>query len=639
MTTESFHTTSLTITEETQEIYVKEKFQPVDYVVFALLLCVSAAVGVYFFIKERKNRNSEDLTGDYLMAGRSMTYGPVAMSLIASFMSSVTILGVPAEYYTYGTMFSWYIIPYAILPLIIGWVYMPVFYDLGLKSTYEYLKLRFNNSTKILAIALYMIVSTMYGGVVVYGPSIALSEVTGFNEWIAILTTGVCCMFYTSLGGLKAVIWTDVIQTVVMMFGFVAVIIQGSINQGGFGNIWRDAVEGGRIDFVHFELDPRIRHTFWSITIGGTVFWLATNGLNQAQVQRYVCCKSKKHAKIAIILNSIGLIIILVLAGMTGLVIYSTYKNCDPIKNNQIGKGDQLFPFIVMDILSYIPGVPGMFVAGVYSSSLSTISSGINAMACVTLEDFIRPYTSWSEKSYKNLSRFLVIFFGLIYILFAYIASIIGGLIRMAYTVLGAIGGALVGLFTMGLMMPKVNSWGAIIGTLVGFGLNVWKFVGTQMWPKPAEFRRVMPVSTEECVAAVDLSTQSYYNTTDMNAAYLNTTTSTASIELVPERPPITFFYDISYIYISPIGAIITIIVGLLVSALTGFNGDEEIDDKLLCEFLRKKKTASSSEGPLERSDSWVPPKTPLLEQGEGSVYKRATQPPNNVQIDRESSF
>jgi len=214
----------------------------------------------------------------------------------------------------------------------------------------------------------------------------------------------------------------------------------------------------------------------------------------------------------------------------------------------------------------------------------------------------------------------------------------------MAYTVLGAIGGALVGLFTMGLMMPKVNSLGAIVGTLVGFGINVWKFVGTQMYPKPAEFRRVMPVSTEECLVYVDQITQSYYNTTDSyynatntDVAYFNATT-TEIIKIEEERPPISFFYDISYIYIAPIGAIITIIVGLLVSAVTGFNGDKEIDEKLLCEFLRKKKKATSSE--LQRSDSWVPPKTPLLEQGEqSSVYQQATQPPNNVQIDRESSF
>jgi len=567
---------------------VKATFEPVDYVVFSVLLMVSAAVGIYFAVQEHRNKSKcEETTTDYLMAGRSMSYGPVSMSLIASFMSSVTILGVPAEYYVYGTMFSWFALPYALLPIIIGWVFMPVFYDLQLSSTYEYLRLRFNNPTKILAIILYMIVSVLYGGVVVYGPSIALSEVTGFNEWTAILTTGLVCIFYTSLGGLKAVIWTDVIQTVVMLSGFFAVIIQGSINLGGFGNIWRAAEEGGRIDFVHFEADPRIRHTFWSIVLGGTVFWMSVNGLNQAQVQRYVCCKTKKQAKIAIILNSIGLIVILVLAGMTGLTIYATYQHCDPLTTGQINKPDQLFPFIVMDILSYIPGIPGLFVAGVYSSSLSTISSGINAMATVTLEDFVRPNTRWSESSYKKFSQLLVVFFGLMYILFAYLASVVGGLIKMAYSVLGIIGGALAGLFVMGVLMPCINSWGAFIGTVCGFGVCVVKFVGSQLYPIPVEFLNKMPMSVEECPVYIESVSNSSValNYTAATAAtpmyvttFANGTDSLPSSNLVnfttesyaeTERPPMTYFYDISYMYTAPMGLIVSVVVGLLVSCLT----------------------------------------------------------------------
>jgi len=651
-TTNTFVTNSI-IAKPTE----KGTLQVLDYVIFAGFLIISTAVGIYFAIKEhleKKNKTNE-ATSDYLMAGRSMSFGPVSLSLIASFMSSVTVLGVPAEYYIYGTMFTWYIIPYLLVPAIVTWLFMPVFYDLNINSTYEYLNRRFDQYSKFLAIFMYMVLSVLYGGVVVYGPSIALSEVTGVNEWIMILSTGIICIFYTSIGGLKAVIWTDVIQAITMLSGFFAVIIQGSINHGGFGNIWRAAEEGGRIDFDHFEFDPRIRHTFWSIVIGGTTLWVGVNGLNQAQVQRYVCCKSKTHARYAILLNGIGLVVILVLAGMTGLTIYATYRFCDPISSKEISKPDQLFPFIVMDILSYLPGVPGLFVAGVCSSSLSTISSGINAMACVTIEDFVKPRTHWSDKSYKICSQILVIGFGLLYIVFAYLASVVGGLIKMAYSILGMVGGCLVGLFTMGMMMPFINNQGAFLGTLIGFSIATWRFIGSQLYPLPQEFTGKLPLSVDQCVSPDPTVSLMNVSVTTISDTNLNSTFTIFTPSIETNRPAIAAFYDVSYIYTAPIGALVSILSGLLISCLTGFNRNRP-KDELLCEFLRKKEATNCSKGDtgsaVARSESWMPSQTPLLTNNlndsmtfqeitetENEAYNVSLTRPTNEQMEKESAF
>nr|XP_002119750.3 sodium-coupled monocarboxylate transporter 1-like [Ciona intestinalis]XP_026695018.1 sodium-coupled monocarboxylate transporter 1-like [Ciona intestinalis]XP_026695019.1 sodium-coupled monocarboxylate transporter 1-like [Ciona intestinalis] len=578
---------------------IKNTFHAVDYVMFVIMLLTSAAIGVFFALKDR--RKSELTPEDYLMAGRQMSYGPVAMSLIASFMSSVTILGAPVEYYVYGTMFTWYALVYAIVPFIIGWVFMPVFYDLGISSTYEYLEMRFNRPVRLFVTSMYMFLSLIYGGIVIYGPALALSETTGFDLWVAILTTGVVCIFYTVLGGLKAVIWTDVFQAIIMIIGFLAVIIQGSINLGGFGVIWESAYNGGRIDFVNFEFDPRIRHTFWSIMFGGSIFWLGINGVNQAQVQRYVCCRTKREAKKAILWNAFGLVIILVLAGMTGLTIYATYKDCDPIDSKQIGKSDQLFPFIVMDILGKYPGIPGLFVAGVYSSSLSTISSGMNAMACVALEDFIRPYTNWRPRTYTILSKVLVLVSGVLYILLAYMASVIGGLIRMAYSIHGIVSGPIVGVFTMGMLMPFTNKWGALSGIIAGFASTVWIFIGSVIYPIPSEFFRILPRTTEGCPAVGSTLNQTYFTST----ASLEATTSDILLQTTyDDRPPIADLYAMSYIYIPLFGFVNVILVGSIVSALTGCTKGSPPKRELLCHLFFKDDDGKN----LERSSSWYSP-------------------------------
>ena len=106
------------------------------------------------------------------------------------------------------------------------------------------------------------------------------------------------CIFYTTLGGLKAVIWTDVFQSAIMLCGFIMIVIRGSIDFGGFSNIWKTAVEFGRVDFIHFEFDLTRRHTFWSIVVGGFFgLWSGTFCCNQTEVQRYLSCKTKAEAQ------------------------------------------------------------------------------------------------------------------------------------------------------------------------------------------------------------------------------------------------------------------------------------------------------------------------------------------------------
>uniref|UniRef100_A0A7N5ZYV9 Solute carrier family 5 member 8 n=1 Tax=Anabas testudineus TaxID=64144 RepID=A0A7N5ZYV9_ANATE len=542
---------------------VSGSFVAADYMVFALVLLMSAAVGVYFAWADRGQRS----TGDFLMGGRRLTALPVSMSLTASFMSAITVLSNPAEVYKYGASIAYYCVAYVMTMLVTSEVFLPVFYRLAITSTYEYLELRFNRLTRLLGTLFFIAQTILYTGIVIYAPALALNQVTGMNLWGAVISTGVVCTFYCTLGGLKAVVWTDVFQLGVMLAGFLSVIIKSVELQGGILPIISDSQQGGRLNFWDFDTKPTRRHTFWTITIGGTFVWVSIYGINQAQVQRYISCKSVTHARLSLYINLIGLCLILLCSVFAGMCIYSVYKTCDPWTAGWISAPDQLMPYLVMDIMGNYPGLPGLFVAAVYSGSLSTVSTSINALAAVTVEDLIKPHTQMSEKHLSFISKGLSLMYGALCIAMAGLASLMGGILQAAVSIFGVIGGPLLGLFTLGFLCPFANSKGAVTGLISGLIVSLWVSTGARLYPPSPEMTRPLALMTEGC----NFTTAESLNWTSTALPTQPTFITTAPEQNLDDRPLLADnWYSLSYLYFSPIGTIIVISVGMLVSLFTG---------------------------------------------------------------------
>ncbi|NXL37497.1 SC5A8 protein, partial [Glaucidium brasilianum] len=535
-----------------------------DYVVFAAMLVISAVIGVYYAFVGGGQKTSKD----FLMGGRSMSALPVALSLTASFMSAVTVLGTPAEIYRYGAIFCIFAITYGLVVLCSAEIFLPVFYKLGITSTYEYLELRFNKYLRLCGTVLFIIqtasnpqsCSTLYTGIVIYAPALALNQVTGFDLWGAVVATGVVCTFYCTLGGLKAVVWTDVFQVGIMVAGFSSVIIRAVVVQEGIGRIVNDSYYGGRLNFWDFNPNPLQRHTFWTIVIGGTFTWTSIYGINQSQVQRYIACKSRFHAKLSLYINLVGLWAILACAVLCGLALYSIYKDCDPWTAKQVSALDQLMPYLVLDILHDFPGVPGLFVASAYSGTLSTVSSSINALAAVTVEDLIRPYfRSLSEKKLSWISMGMSLFYGGVCIAMAALASLLGALLQAALSIFGMVGGPLLGLFALGILCSFANGIGAFVGLVSGFVISLWVGIGSQIYPPLPERTKPLYLSTAGC----NISSGNLTATENPLTTVFNTPTV--------ERPALADnWYSLSYLYFSTLGTLITVVVGMIISLLTG---------------------------------------------------------------------
>ncbi|XP_005061690.1 PREDICTED: sodium/iodide cotransporter-like [Ficedula albicollis] len=221
-------------------------FSPWDYGVFALMLLISTGIGLFHGLAKGGQKTSED----FFTGGRRMSALPVGLSLSASFMSAIQVLGVPAEAFRYGAKFLWMCLAQVINSALTAQLFLPVFYRLGLTSTYEYLERRFSRSVRLCGTVQYVVATMLYTGIVIYAPALILNQVTGLDIWASLLSTGVICTFYTTIGGMKAVIWTDVFQVFVMLSGFVAVAIRGVLLVGGPARVLSIAANGSRINFA-----------------------------------------------------------------------------------------------------------------------------------------------------------------------------------------------------------------------------------------------------------------------------------------------------------------------------------------------------------------------------------------------------
>ncbi|XP_076262744.1 putative sodium-dependent multivitamin transporter isoform X2 [Rhynchophorus ferrugineus] len=543
-----------------------------DYVIVGVVLLISSAIGIYYRFTGGKQKTVQE----YLLADKNMPITPVACSLMASFMSAITILGVSSENYTFGFQFVVINLSYLVFTPVAAYLYLPVFFKLQATSVYQYLELRFGKTTRLAASICYTLQMVLYMGVVVYAPSLALEALTGINRVSAILSMGLVCSFYSTIGGMKAVLMTDVFQSILMFLGVFSIIGAALLQHGSFGEIWRIAAEGNRTDIWNFDPDPTVRHSWFTLIIGGGVMFLSLYGVNQTQTQRYLTVRNLKRAQAALWLNWPITFCLGLATSFSGLAIFSKYHHCDPIKAGYINNTDQLMPYFVVDTMGHIPGLAGLFVAGIFSASLSTISAALNCLAAVTMEDYYKPLYKLIAK--KELppqtialqTKLLSVFYGGICIAFAFIVQYLGSVLSASLIIFGVVGGPLLGLFSLGMFTFIANEVGSVVGLACGLSLGLWMGFA----PKPAPVR--LPTLTDGCEAPV-------FNIT---MAASKTVTNNSSDYF--------WLYRVSYLYNGLFGFLTTFVIGyvasLIVRTVKGkWVKDENYDPNLFIQPLSKK--------------------------------------------------
>ncbi|EDS36415.1 sodium/solute symporter [Culex quinquefasciatus] len=542
-----------------------QRFNWPDYMVFVMMLISCIFIGIYFGYKDHQKhknrktarRDSEAL--DYLVGGRKMSVFPVSVSLVArcaydlkfkiGFDHFLRLLQLDLRNISAGNL------------------------DGNLRVRYAVLLHRVCDSSHGIRNALHIL-----AGFSRFADNICL-RVSGVN--IHVITPIVClvCIFYTSVGGLKAVVWTDVIQTTVMVGAMIIVIVKGTMDVGGLGVVIERNSAGQRLEKPIFDLDPTARNTFWNLFIGGAFFWTSTNATNQNMIQRYLSLPTLKAARRALILFLFGTTAVLSLCCYNGLLIYAMHHDCDPLSTGLAKAKDQLVPLLVMEVLAIYPGLAGLFVAGIFSAALSSLSTALNSLSAIVLEDFCKPFVKkpLTEFQVRYLMRASVLVFGTIAVILVVVVEKMGAVLQLSMSLGPVTLGPLFGLFIMGMFFPRINGTCAIIGAAGGLLTMSYIVIRSQISIALGEITFAeKPVTVEGCA----------YDFTPLNKTI---TFPTDGADSHVEKS----LHHVSFLYYTLIGSMVPTIIGYLCAVIksftVGYRPEElDIDPLLLAPFLRK---------------------------------------------------
>ncbi|XP_071086272.1 sodium-dependent multivitamin transporter-like [Haliotis cracherodii] len=538
----------------------------VDYVVFGATILMSLGIGLYFALSGGRQRS----TSEFLVGGRDMQIIPVALSLVVSFESSIMILGIPAEVYVYGAQ-VWISSFSSCLTVFIltGLLVVPLMHPLKITSVNEYIERRFNSrAVCLLGTFVGLLYYVFYMGLVVFGTAIGLEEVADIPQMWSMFLAIFAAIIYTAMGGIKAVVWTDVFQTIIMTLGILFIVIKGTLDVGGVAEVWSAASKGGRFNMLNFDPDPTVRHTFWGLYFGYLAKGLSVS-FNQSTVQRICSMKTQRGAQKVTFMAGPIYWLTFTLSIPIGIVAYSYYDHlgCDPLASGQITNPNQILPILTVDIFKGIPGMLGLFVAALCSASLSTISSGLSSLSATTWEDILKHHLpNLSDFKATLVAKAAVIIYGVFSLGVAIVISLVGGTLwQISISVLAAFSGPLCGLFILAAFCPWANAKGAFTGTLVGSMIMMWICLGSTFSGVVKPTPWLPPASTNQCMTA----TPPVASNTSTGTTFTPSVYNASVAETFREPIWIEEIYRLSYVWFGLLGTSLTTLTGFAASWIT----------------------------------------------------------------------
>jgi Na+/proline symporter len=355
-----------------------------------------------------------------------------------------------------------------------------------------------------------------------------------------------------------------------MFSGMIAVIIKGIIDVGGLGEVWRINQENGRLNFFEFDPNPLIRQSFWSLFIGGIFAWSMSYCIDQQMVQRFLAAKTKKTAQTALLLNIPGVFLLISICCFSGLVVYANFDGCDPLSAKQgIKNPNQLLPYFVLRKFNEIPFLPGIFLSSIFCASLSSVSSALNSMSACIWRDYLMRlsrFKDFDDNQSAKTTKVIVLICGAICTGMSFLIATLGSnLIQISSTINGSLQAPIIGIFFLSSMFSFVNIAGLFSGALSGFVIGCWLALGSFI-VKPAYEK--LPVSIANCSTPTN-------STVDELIFRNGVATNLQGFNKI---------YSVSYMWLSPIGVLTTVVIGVIVSLLTNryFKRTKKLDDSLI---------------------------------------------------------
>ncbi|GFT15379.1 sodium-coupled monocarboxylate transporter 1 [Nephila pilipes] len=555
----------------------------VDYVVIITSLLISTIIG----IRLRSFGGKQQTTKEYLMAGKNMSMFPVIMSIAATMISPMSMLGNPAETYRYGIQLCMmsFGIPFGMV--LASYVIIPVYFQCGVSTSYEFLELRFGKSTRYLVSAMFILQMVLWMSSVLYSPVLALNAVTNISMEFAIVLFGAICAFYCTIGGLKAVLWTDVLQALLMIIAMMSLFVAGIKETGGVGNIIDRASEGERLTF-NFQVNPIKRYTFWNGLLYGICYGFGAYGTSQIEIQRMLSLSNVKRAQATLLISMLPIVGIYLSLAVFGVVLYAIYYMCDPILNTMetgLTKYDQLVPYFLVSTFHSIPGMTGLCVAGIISGSLSTVSSALNSLATVTVMDFIRPLSSTIRQSETKsifIAKVLSFSYGLVCIGVTFTLLNASSISQVGYLLNSSLEGPTTAVFAIGVLTRKGFGKSVLFGLLSGYAITCWIGYSSLL---SGYHEAPLPLNNSMCPSSLNITYD--FPVTSPTCLAVNNCSSAVTSYIDSNRDIFTM-NKVSYLWIRPLGFIITVCCIFISIFVTGWKTDAiPLDSKCLSPVTR----------------------------------------------------
>jgi len=439
------------------EVSRKSGFKPVDYIMLAVYLGALVWMGFYFAKREKS-------TDDFFLAGRRVPWWAAGLSIFGTQLSAITFMAIPAK--TFATDWTYFMTNMGIVAVapIVVFLYLPFYRRLNVTTAYEYLEKRFNVGVRLYGSAAFVLLQIGRMAVVLFLPAIALSAVTGINVYLCILLMGALATLYTALGGIEAVIWTDVLQVVVLAGGALLALATVSIDTGGVANVLSIAQSDAKLRTFLLSWDYT-SPALWVVLLS-YLGLLAPYTADQAVVQRYLTTPDEKQARRSVWTNAALSVPATVIFFSLGTALFAFYK-MHPERLNPSLQTDAILPWFIAQQLP--AGVSGLVIAGLFAAAMSTLDSSLNSVATTITTDFFRRFLPHvSDRSWLRLARVLTLLLGIIgtgVALFMATADV-KSLWDQWMKILGLFGGGLAGLFVLGIFTGRAHGIGAVVGAV-----------------------------------------------------------------------------------------------------------------------------------------------------------------------------
>ena len=455
---------------EVTEVSMEQRvgFGWLNWTVLIVYMIGMLGLGYFFMLRE----NSSE---DFFKGGGRIPWWAAGISIYATMLSAITYMAIPAK--AYATDWTYY--PMLITILLVSFpvikYYLPYFRRLNITSAYEYLEMRFNLSTRMIASTLFIVFMVARTALVLYLPSLALTAVTGIDIYICIILMGIITIIYCTMGGVEAVVWGDVVQGIILVGGaFLAAGYLIFNTEGGATGFFDLAVSNDKFRLFDYAFDLTSA-TFWVVILGGLANNLISYTSDQTVIQRYITTKDEKSAGRSILMNGIMSVFISVSFYVIGTGLYTFYKTHPAELDFTMQKSDAIFPFFMM---SQMPaGVAGLLIAAIFAATMSTISSNISSVSTAFSVDFYRRFKpQTTDKQMLSVARLACMISGLLGVALALLMATWNILSLLDYfnTILGLLSSGIGGLFLIGVFFKNVGGKAALIGFLMGEAVVFW---------------------------------------------------------------------------------------------------------------------------------------------------------------------